>query len=931
MGATTTTNTGLRSRVVGAFIGMSCTLGCFLLMARQGQTPHATLIGALLLCGAICGWFSSLGLLDPQHGSLALSDTALFPLPGELRWLAPVFTLPAVLVMVCVQASLAAQYLPCAILIALCLLLLSALRRPGLFVFVLAAFLYLPRLGSYALWDPWETHYGEVTREILARDDWISLWWAQDGWFWSKPILIFWAEALTWSASGLGFHADQHAAYTEWVLRLPIFAMSSAGLVALYFGIARVWTQRAGVLAATVLATTPYYAFLTHQAITDMPFVANMTIAMMCFVMACTEDPDKRVRTLRVGSFGVSLQHAVLALILGVGLPQFLYLASRNITWIPPLFVWHHDLFTYGSAGNAGIPGNPAAHVQYPAVDGLWFEPLTQALVGVSLLFFVVWRLRRERRIAALYMFAFYVFCGLSFMAKGIPGFALPGLIILFYLIAARRFSLLLQGRLHVAMGALTMLVLSLPWFIAMFVRHGHRFTDRILIHDHINRLTSGVHGDNGSIQYFIWQLGYGVFPWFGVCVAALASWLFASRAGVPVYSPDATHAFGERRAERTKADAHKHSTLLLLGLWFAVTFSLFSAMTTKFHHYIFPAVPPLAALIGILLDDWLPAGAFSRKGGALLRTLAAMLGSLLWVLAAAGARGDVRGVIPSDAIVTAHPQWVLEHPWPMWACTSLCMLGLASLLYSVRRCSVTDGALPRGTGEGSTSSIGMTDRSPLPIGAVGSSPLPIGAALVAGAILLAFIGRDLSWNTSVLPPGSERFIHLFVYNYKRPWPDYLDYRPILFGFSCVAVIATLATSVPRLRPTAASGLLGLAVGLCVFCLDVYMLDLTPHWTQRHLIERYYRERSGSEEPLIAWQMNWKGENLYTGNHVYAFAQLDNKALLAWIGKNTGRRVFFLLEHSRLERFKRLLAPRSLRELTTLRDCNKFLLVSTTL
>ena len=31
-----------------------------------------------------------------------------------------------------------------------------------------------PLLGSHSLSDPWETHYGEVSREILARNDWIS-------------------------------------------------------------------------------------------------------------------------------------------------------------------------------------------------------------------------------------------------------------------------------------------------------------------------------------------------------------------------------------------------------------------------------------------------------------------------------------------------------------------------------------------------------------------------------------------------------------------------------------------------------------------------------------------------------------------------------------------------------------------------------------
>ena len=68
--------------------------------------------------------------------------------------------------------------------------------------------MYLPWLGATGLWDPWETHYGEVAREILARDDWISLWWAQEDWFWSKPILIFWMEALSMGAFGVDFHPD---------------------------------------------------------------------------------------------------------------------------------------------------------------------------------------------------------------------------------------------------------------------------------------------------------------------------------------------------------------------------------------------------------------------------------------------------------------------------------------------------------------------------------------------------------------------------------------------------------------------------------------------------------------------------------------------------------------------------------------------------
>ena len=83
---------------------------------------------------------------------------------------------------------------------------------------------------------------------------------------------------------------------------------------------------------------------------------------------------------------------------------------------------------------------------------------------------------------------------------------------------------------------------------------------------------------------------------------------------------------------------------------------------------------------------------------------------------------------------------------------------------------------------------------------------------------------------------------------------------------------------------------------------------------------KLYAERKAKDEPLIAWQMNWKGENFYTGNRVHVFVDLDNKALLEWIGKNTGRHVFFVLEHSRLDRLRKLLAPRTLEALTTQRE-----------
>ena len=147
--------------------------------------------------------------------------------------------------------------LPITILVALACMLPAARRRPGLAVLLLVAAMYLPWLGTTSLWDPWETHYGEVAREILARNDWISLWWAQDKWFWSKPILLFWMEALSMGALGVDFMPDAHPAHPEWALRMPAALMALAALAAIYGTVRRFFGTRAGALATVVTATMP--------------------------------------------------------------------------------------------------------------------------------------------------------------------------------------------------------------------------------------------------------------------------------------------------------------------------------------------------------------------------------------------------------------------------------------------------------------------------------------------------------------------------------------------------------------------------------------------------------------------------------------------------------------------------------------------------
>jgi hypothetical protein len=276
------------------------------------------------------------------------------------------------------------------------------------------------------------------------------------------------------------------------------------------------------------------------------------------------------------------------------------------------------------------------------------------------------------------------------------------------------------------------------------------------------------------------------------------------------------------------------------------------------------------------------------------------LLAPLPIVLGVAGFRGDVRGVLPEDVPASARTTWVWHHAWDPILCVGLVALGVGLLATAM-------GLLRRAA---------SAPRDPA-----------LGVGLLASAVLCAFMGRDLSWTTQARPAGNERLIQLFIYNYDRAFHTQFDYRPTLGGFAIVATVLIAAAAIERVRPVLALGIVGLSLLFAFFCLDVYMFDLTPHWSQRDLIERYYRERKGPQEPLVAWQMNWKGENFYTGNRVAVFADLKNKEISDWIDAHKGTTAYLLLEHHRLPRLKTLLGKREVDPLTSEHDNNKFVLV----
>ncbi len=755
-------------------------------------------------------------------------------------------------------------------------------KRQGFWLCAAASIIALPTLGSHSLTDPWETHYGEVARELLSRDDWISTWWAQEGWFFSKPVLNFWVQALAMAALGVNFHPGQMLAPVdgliprpEWAVRLPMFALALLGSYLLYKGVSRAFGRRAGLLGGLALWTMPQWFFLSHQTMADMPFVASMAGAMGLFLLGLFTDAEAEARVFAIRAPLGELRLSAftwLAFVLALAvLPQIFYLLSRNVTFdVAARAAWlHGDTFWAGSFGNCSLPGNDPCSLHRPA--NLKLQPWLQGVGWLAALSVALWASRGERRTSRLAFLGAFLCVGASTLAKGPAGLVLVVACAGVYVLVTGRLRDL--SRMELVVGIAIVACVAVPWYLAMHVRHGPQFLDRLIFHDMWKRALTHVHdtneGDDTSFRFYVWQLGYALFPWIGLV-------------------PSAVFAFARRADddEETRGDAS-----ILLATWFVFAFALFSVMLTKFHHYIFPAVPPAAMLVGVLADRWLGRGA---------KPLALAVSAVAGALIAYGAYRVLPGQLDG---------WRGEHGWLRPPNLALAFTALS-----------TGCALAGWVGLHTWRDEPGAERDPR-VTAFGA---------IVGASLLALVARDLVVRPENDVIGEARLLQLFTYNYRRLFPEHLDFRALLLGVSIGAVVALAVAAVPRLRTVGLGMLTGVSLTFAVWGLWAYFPKTSPHWGQRETIAAYYARRASHREPLVAFQMNWKGENFYTGNHVPAFVSSGEK-FKAWMREQRARgtRVFFFTtEHGRVGSLRAELGnPPRFETLTDKKLNNKFALV----
>jgi 4-amino-4-deoxy-L-arabinose transferase-like glycosyltransferase len=206
---------------------------------------------------------------------------------------------------------------------------------------------------------------------------------------------------------------------------------------------------------------------------------------------------------------------------------------------------------------------------------------------GLTLLFFVLAERVPERR--RTYLVLMYVAAGLGMLTKGPVAIVLPALAFGLYLLVHGELRRL--GSMMLPAGALILLAIVAPWYVALYLRHGWAPVTEFIFGENVARYTAGVGVDSerGPL-FYLPVLISDSFPWSMFLGAAAITWWRARRTGAM-----------REPAQRIRT---------LLGIWIVVFVAFFSASAAKQDLYIFPIAPAVAALAGVTIASQLTAAA---------------------------------------------------------------------------------------------------------------------------------------------------------------------------------------------------------------------------------------------------------------------------------------------------------------------------------
>lgn len=174
----------------------------------------------------------------------------------------------------------------------------------------------------------------------------------------------------------------------------------------------------------------------------------------------------------------------------------------------------------------------------------------------------------------AKYYYLAFAAAGIAVLDKGPIGLALPGLVILLFLLWQRCLPMLLN--IHMLGGFMLFLGVVSLWYAPMYLLHGSDFLDTFLGVHNVLRATVSEHPRNNVWYYYLLVFLAGFLPWSLAVLPAFFKRLFKRELHLPT-------------DERER----------FLVVWALAVFVAFECMASKYMTYTFPYMMPLAILMG--------------------------------------------------------------------------------------------------------------------------------------------------------------------------------------------------------------------------------------------------------------------------------------------------------------------------------------------
>jgi len=235
-----------------------------------------------------------------------------------------------------------------------------------LILVVVYALLWFGTLNYRHLIPSDEGRYAEIAREMLVTGDWVTPRYNGYKYF-EKPPLQIWATASAFNIFGVG----------DWQARLWTALTGFLTIVFIGFTGARIYSARAGWLAAVALASSPMWVIGGHINSLDMGLSAFLVAALCSLLLAQTSSNKTHSRnwmwacwafmalaTLSKGIIGIAIPGMVFAvysitawdwkiwkrlhiisgsiLFLAITAPWFVLIAQRNPEFLEFFFIHEH-------------------------------------------------------------------------------------------------------------------------------------------------------------------------------------------------------------------------------------------------------------------------------------------------------------------------------------------------------------------------------------------------------------------------------------------------------------------------------------------------------------------------------------------------------------------------------------------------------------